>query len=65
MTEENSLLDYKAVAERLHVSERTVKRLVARKKLKVVNLGHRTKRFRPVDVSRCAERLAGKEESSW
>lgn len=60
MSEAESLMDYKGVAARLKVSEKTVKRLVARKKLRVVDLGHRLKRFRPVDVARCEERLSGK-----
>ena len=60
MGEADSLMDYPAVAAHLSVSVRTVKRLVAQRKLKVIDLGHKTKRFRPVDVLRCADRLAGK-----
>ena len=55
----DQLLTYADVAARMQVSERTVKRFVSRKKLRVVDGGHRTKRFRPVDVERFLSAAAG------
>ena len=48
-------------AEALGVSTRTIRRMVARNKLRVVRLSLRTWRFRPLDIERCKSRLAGEE----
>lgn len=53
------LLTYSQVASQLQISVRSVKRLVARRLLRVVAIGHRTKRFRPCDVARCLAKLSG------
>ncbi len=55
----DSLLDYAAIARRLNVSARQARRLVARGHLRCVDLGHRTKRFRPADLDRLIARRAG------
>ena len=59
------LLDYKAVAERLAVSVRTVRRLRAQRILTAIAIGHRTVRFRPADVERAKAKLAGQEVREW
>jgi excisionase family DNA binding protein len=53
----SALLTYKDVARILRISERTTRRLVARRKLRVVKLGHRTMRFRMSDLEACQEKL--------
>jgi excisionase family DNA binding protein len=55
----DTLLTKKDVAGRLNVSVATVERLVARGKLPCVDMGYRTKRFRPADLDRLQARLAG------
>ncbi|MBX7255921.1 MAG: helix-turn-helix domain-containing protein [Candidatus Hydrogenedentes bacterium] len=52
------LLKKSDVARLLAVSPRTVERFVASNLLPHVRLGHRTLRFRHVDVERLLERLA-------
>lgn len=58
-TQPTGLLTYQDVAKHLGVSMRTVTRLVDQRKLRAVRVGHRTVRFRPVDVERCKAKLAG------
>jgi excisionase family DNA binding protein len=56
------LLTYEEVAKLLGgtrpLSVRTVRRLVARKKLKAVRFSHSTVRFRPIDVEKAKEKLS-------
>jgi excisionase family DNA binding protein len=56
------LLTYEDVARALGgskpLSVRTVRRLVARKKLKAVRISHSTVRFRPIDVEKAKEKLS-------
>jgi hypothetical protein len=52
-------MTYDEVAARLRVSPRHVRRICARWKLVPMDLGHRTKRFRPVDVERVEKKMAG------
>lgn len=59
MNDSGALLTYEEVARDLQTSVRSVRRLVQLKKLRLVDLGHRTKRGRPVDLARCKARLAG------
>lgn len=54
------LLTYQDVANRWSVSVRTVRRLVARKKLSAVRIGHSTVKFRPADVERAEQKLSTK-----
>jgi hypothetical protein len=56
------LWTYGDVARRWGVSERQVKRRIAGSSLKPMDLGHRTKRFRPADVLRYEAELAGVRE---
>ena len=41
------------------MSARQVRRVCARLRIKVLDMGHRTKRFRPADVLRAEGKLAG------
>lgn len=52
-------ITYGVLAARWKVSERQVKRICKKIGLKAMDLGHRTKRFRPADVDRAEERRAG------
>lgn len=52
-------LTYEDLAKRWKVCKRQVNRICARLRLKPVDLGHRTKRFRPADVDRAEERATG------
>lgn len=54
-----NLWTYDDVARRWRVSTRQVKRRIAGTSLRPMDLGHRTKRFRPADVLRFEEELAG------
>ena len=54
----DGLLTYLEVAARLGCSESTVKRYAQSRRLKVIDLGHRTKRVRPVDVDRFVEKMS-------
>ncbi|XHR27527.1 MAG: helix-turn-helix domain-containing protein [Chthoniobacteraceae bacterium] len=65
MTTADALLTAPEVATLLNVSVCTVRRLVARKKLMCVDLGYRTKRFRPVDVERLKTKLSGGGRETW
>lgn len=56
------LWTYEDVAARWDVSVRQVKRRIAGSSLRVLDLGHRTKRFRPADVLRFEAELAGVRE---
>jgi len=53
-----NLWTYDDVAQRWRVSPRQVKRRIAGTSLRPMDLGHRTKRFRPADVLRFEEELA-------
>lgn len=55
----SELMTYEQVAKALGVSVSTARRLRARKVLRAVAIGHRTIRFRPVDVDRAIANLAG------
>jgi excisionase family DNA binding protein len=57
----SELLTYPDVQRLLNVSRRTVKRLITRKVLKCIDLGHRTKRFAPADVERAIAKMKGDE----
>lgn len=61
----DTLLTFADVARQLGVSRRTVNRLVAQRRLRVVTIGHRTKRFRPSDVERTKAKLAGEARHEW
>lgn len=52
-------ITYSVLAARWKVCLRQAKRICTRIGLKPLDLGHRTKRFRPVDVERAEERRAG------
>lgn len=52
-------ITYETLATRWGVCVRQAKRICKRIKLKPVDLGHRTKRFRPADVDRAEERRTG------
>ena len=52
-----TLLNYADVAKMLGVSERTCRRLRARRQLIGMKLGHRTIKFRPAQVERCKQLL--------
>lgn len=52
-------ITYGVLAARWQVTERHAKRICKRIGLKPLDLGHRTKRFRPADVDRAEERRAG------
>lgn len=51
------LLTYGDLAKRWDCCERQAKRICRNVRLKAMDLGHRTKRFRPVDVDRAEQRL--------
>jgi excisionase family DNA binding protein len=53
----SDLLVKTEVAQELRCSTRTVERLVKRKKLKQVVLGHSTVRFRKIDVEKAKQNL--------
>jgi len=55
----DSLLKVQDVAAILNVSTRTVERMVVRKVLRCVAIGHSTKRYRRADVERAMAVLAG------
>ena len=61
-SEQDRLWKYSDIAERWDVSERQVKRRIAGSSLKPMDLGYRTKRFRPADVLRFEAELAGVKE---
>jgi excisionase family DNA binding protein len=61
----DALLTFEDVARLLGVSRRTVNRLVARRQLRMVTLGHCTKRFRPTDVERMKSKLSGEPLNEW
>lgn len=52
-------ITYGTLAERWGVCQRQAKRICRRIGLKPLDLGHRTKRFRPADVDRAEERRTG------
>lgn len=52
------LLTYEEAAKELTISVRVLRRFVSAGIVKVVRLGHRTVRFRPVDLERLIERKA-------
>jgi hypothetical protein len=52
-------MTYEQLATRWHMHPRTVRRICNRWGLKPMDLGHRTKLFRPVDVERAEARMAG------
>lgn len=52
------LLTYADLAKRYGRCERHVRRMCARIGLKPVDLGHKTKLFRPADVARAEDRQA-------
>ena len=54
------LLTIDQAAESLGVSDRSVRRYVARRKLAVIRLGHRTVRIRPADLEKFKEKLTDK-----
>jgi excisionase family DNA binding protein len=54
----DQLLTYEQAADRLQVKVWTLRRLVRRRELPVVRIGHRTCRVRPVDIARFTERRA-------
>jgi excisionase family DNA binding protein len=58
---ERTLLTREQVAERLHVSPRTVTRLVSRGELRVVRLG-RLARYRPSDVAVLVEKALDNDD---
>lgn len=49
-------ITYERLAQRWGVCRRQAKRICKRIGLKPIDLGHRTKRFRPADVDRAEER---------
>jgi hypothetical protein len=57
--DQSVLLTYEAAAERLAINVWALRRLVYRRVLPVVSIGHRTKRVRPADLERVAKRLGG------
>lgn len=59
------LLTYQEVAADFGCSVRSARRLVAQKILRAVKIGHRTVRFRPVDIARAKAVLAGEEVREW
>jgi hypothetical protein len=65
MSAADCLLDYAQADERLGCSIRSARRLVARKLLRAVVIGHRTVRFRPADLERAAATLAGERKAEW
>lgn len=58
----DQLLTYADLAERWQVCERQAKRLVEQWGCTVMDLGHRTKRFRMCDVLAAEARMAGEKE---
>jgi hypothetical protein len=52
-------LTYEDLRKRWNCSKRQVNRICARIGLKPLDLGHRTKRFRPADVDRAEAAAAG------
>lgn len=57
-------ITYDQLAERWNVCSRQVRRICKRWKLHPLDLGHRTKRFRPADVDRAERRMAGEPETT-
>lgn len=57
-------LTYDDLATRWDVCPRQVRRICKRWKLSPMDLGHRTKRFRPADVARAEQRMAGDTTST-
>ncbi len=53
----SELLTFADVERQLGVSRRTVNRLISRRVLKCVTMGHRTKRFAPADVERAIAKM--------
>lgn len=53
------LLTYADLAARWGVCTRQAKNVAKKLKLKALDMGYRTKRFRPADVVRAEERAAG------
>lgn len=51
------LMTYQQVAEYFGITVRAVRRLVARKELAVVRMGHRTVRIRPSDAEKALGRM--------
>ena len=58
----SELLTFADVEKRLGVRRRTVNRLISRKVLKRIVIGHRTIRFAPADVERAIERMKGESK---
>lgn len=58
----NDLMTYEDLAARWGVSPRQVRRLCKRWRLIPMDLGHRTKRFRPADVHRAESKMAGETD---
>lgn len=52
-------ITYETLAKRWNCCVRQAKRICRRWKLVPMDMGHRTKRFRPVDVDRAEARMAG------
>lgn len=52
-------LTYDDLAARWNLCPRQVRRVCKRWRLQPMDLGHRTKRFRPADVDRAEARMAG------
>ncbi len=65
MSSKSGMFDYAEAAALLGVTVRTARRLRAEKVLRAVRIGHRTIRFRPVDIERAKARLAGEEVAEW
>lgn len=53
------LLTYEDLAGRWGVHVRQAKRIAKKLKLPALDMGYRTRRFRPADVDRAEERAAG------
>jgi hypothetical protein len=53
----DGLLTYDDLVKRWGVCQRQAQRICTRLRLKPLDLGHRTKRFRPADVERAEERM--------
>jgi hypothetical protein len=58
----DALMTYEDLAARWEVSPRQVRRLCKRWRLQPMDLGHRTKRFRPADVHRAESKMAGETD---
>ena len=54
------LLTIDQAASSLGVSDRTIRRYIARRKLAVIRLGYRTARIRPVDLEKLKDKLTEK-----